>query len=105
MGGGRPLDSKEREELRLRLERQKRQSYNIRKAFAEELAMELSSLICEKVIRPGPKPEERACTDVANELTLIEPDIVKVIYDKIFPKGYLPSDHALHRINRVHEDE
>lgn len=46
---------------------------------ANELADRVLSLINSKVIRPGPKPEERECTQVASEILALKPDIVELI--------------------------
>ena len=83
MGSNRSLTKEEIAERTRERNRRLAEIRGERRRFAEGLAMDLSALIVDKVIRPGPKPEERRCTDVANEMTLLEPDLVDIIYNQL----------------------
>lgn len=54
--------------------------------FAHDLTIEIFKIITENVIRPGPRPEERQCFDVANELTVFESEISSLIVKRLEEK-------------------
>jgi hypothetical protein len=54
----------------------------IEQESANGLAGQIITLINSVVIRPGPKPEERECTQVARELEALRPQIVGLILER-----------------------
>lgn len=50
-----------------------------RKRFAKKIVTVLVDRINNEVVRPGPKPEERECYDVANELRDMTPELVELV--------------------------
>jgi hypothetical protein len=72
--GNSPFEIEDRRIRRLAREKLERES-------AHELAGRIIRLINSKVIRPGPKPEERECTSVASEVEALQPRIAKLILD------------------------
>lgn len=49
----------------------------------EEMVDEMIEQINLKVIRPGPKPEERVCTEVAEELKQMRSELATLAYKHI----------------------
>lgn len=92
MGGTRDYTKEERTEMARKAERLRAEGLEKQNAFCQQIAAKVLTLIVNDVIRPGPKPEERQCTDVANEITLVEPQVVSAIYEEIFPEGGWPED-------------
>ena len=72
--GNTPFEIEDRRAKRLKREREERES-------AQRLATSVIQLINSAIIRPGPKPEERECTQVAGELEALRPKIVKLILE------------------------
>jgi hypothetical protein len=77
MGGGilSACEVKRREAARAENDRIEQESAN-------GLAERIIGLINSIVIRPGPKPEERECTQVASELEALRPQIVELILER-----------------------
>lgn len=63
---------------RRKLQQQQRQTEDNKRAT--ELATEIIRHLNSTVIRPGPKPEERECTQVATELKAEIPALAAIIY-------------------------
>lgn len=72
--GNAPFEIDQRKQRRLAREVADRKS-------AEDLATLIIDRINTTVIRPGPKPEERECTEVASELVGLHGEIVALILE------------------------
>lgn len=66
---------------RRRLQQQQRQAEDNKRAT--ELATEIVRHLNSTVIRPGPKPEERECTQVATELEAEIPALAAMICQEL----------------------
>jgi hypothetical protein len=50
-----------------------------RMALADKIVMAVVDQICAAIIRPGPKPEERECYVMAQELREFAPDLREIV--------------------------
>lgn len=50
---------------------------------ATEIVNLLVNEINDTIIRPGPKPEERQCTEVAQELLDLKPHLINLILERV----------------------
>jgi hypothetical protein len=84
MGSSGPYYSKERlEEIeRQRVERLNKEDAR-RKRFAQKIVTVVVDKVVNEIIRPGPKPEERECYDVAHEIRELSPELVNLVTDVI----------------------
>jgi hypothetical protein len=74
MMGNTPYEVEQRRSQRLAREREAQEA-------AEELAQQVIDLINKVVIRLGPKPEERECTQVAGDIEALRPQIIDLILE------------------------
>lgn len=72
--GNTPFEIEARRNRRIAREKEERASA---RALADKIIAEINN----KIIRPGPKPEERECTVVASELEALRPRIAQIILE------------------------
>jgi hypothetical protein len=70
--GNTPYERERYKAAQLAREREEYQS-------AEAVASRIIEMINSRVIRPGPKHEERECTEVAAEIEVLKPEIIELI--------------------------
>lgn len=84
MGGfARVLTDEERAEIKRREERRLKEVAERRKKYAKKIVTVVVDRINHDIIRPGPKPEERECYDVANEIRELSPELISLVADII----------------------
>ncbi len=85
MGGSRRYNPSKQEIVEA--ERKRLERNNERLAQVKRFAMKLSTIVVDNIItdivRPGPKPEERECYDVANEIREHQSKVIEEIMKAI----------------------
>jgi hypothetical protein len=58
---------------------EREESAALRRRFAAKIVMAVTDQIVNQIIRPGPKPEERECYEMAGELRQLAPDLERLV--------------------------